>query len=732
MIVDQEQLLQQVQSLRSEGKSIRAIAAELGVNRGRIDRGLRALARRQEQTHVPQADDSDPFVGRHREMAMLRSSLEQAISGRGQIAILAGDPGIGKTRTAQELASIANARNAEVFWGHCYEGEGAPPYWPWIQIIRSHIDQWDAERLKATMGSGAGAIGEIVPELRSKLPDLGSPPTFDPDSARFRLFDSITTYLKNASTSRPMVFIIEDLHWADASSLALLEHIAGNIAAPSLLIVGTYRDNEVSLDHPLSRTLTSLIRQEGFQSLRLGGLSQGEVGELVALSVGDDAPPDLAEKVHLRTEGNALFVGELLKLLAASGLDEAQEWQFAIPQGIRGVIGRRFDGLSDECNRALTVASVIGREFDFDLLARMTDSSDDDLLDVVDEAVSARVIEEAPGAIERYRFTHALIEQTLYERQNASRRARLHSRIGETLEDVYEDNLEGRASELVSHFSKSSRRQDSEKALRYGRMAANQAASVYAYREAVAYLEQCIDVQKALDPHDDEARCDLLVALGEWLIDAGEPQQAFEDIAPEAFTLAEARNDSSRAFRCCHIAIQGLTAFGALTGLSTPEFRQWAERADRHAEPETTDRIEADLAMAAPNYVSRDYPEAWRLLHRALRLARQLDDPEYIAWCNQSFLGWGWPPQYQNELFKIARESSESPAPDATPRLRGMLLASIIRNLRNSGDGDRAWRMYDQFLAFVELTKIPFLRTYALIWDIKIKISTSYLRFTEK
>ena len=208
------------------------------------------------------------------------------------------------------------------------------------------------------MGSGAEAIGEIVPELRSKLPDLGSPPTFDPSSARFRLFDSITMYLKNASAKRPLVLILEDLHWADTSSLTLLEHVAGNVVASRLLIVGTYRDIEVSPDHPLSRTLGSLVRHEGFQSLQLGGLSLSEVGELVTLSVGSEASREVAEQVHLRTEGNALFVSELLKLLETNGLDEAQGWQFAIPREIRGVISRRFDGLSDQCNQALVVASI--------------------------------------------------------------------------------------------------------------------------------------------------------------------------------------------------------------------------------------------------------------------------------------------------------------------------------------------------------------------------------------
>jgi len=238
------------------------------------------------------------FVGRQREMVSWFQLWMMQCQARGRVVLLAGVPGIGKTRTAQEFAAIAETRNAEVFWGHCYEDEGAPPYWPWLQIVRSHIDQSDVESLKASMGSGAEAIGEIVPELISKLTDLGSPPTCAPNSARFRLFDSITTYLKNASVDRPMVLILEDLHWADASSLALLEHAAADVSASNLIIIGTYRDIEVSTEHPLSRTLGSFVQHDGFQRLQLGGLSHAVrkvdastgIISAVAGGLGDEGP----------------------------------------------------------------------------------------------------------------------------------------------------------------------------------------------------------------------------------------------------------------------------------------------------------------------------------------------------------------------------------------------------------------------------------------------------------
>ena len=391
---------------------------------------------------------------------------------------LSGDPGIGKSRTSQELSAIAEQRGAHVFWGQCYDGEGAPPYWPWIQVLRSYIQVADPRHLEFVMGAGAAHIAAIVPELHSTQTDLGPLPVMEPDQARFQLFDSINSFLRLASSGNPLLLVLEDIHWADASSLLLLEFMAGNMADSRVMIIGTYRDIEVSPEHPLSRTLGSLVRHSGsggFQRISLGGMSLAEVGEMVVAGMGTEPSQNVVEAVHRRTEGNPLFVGEMVRLIGQGESEGGELLVSTIPEGIRDTIRLRLERLSEECNRVLTVASVIGREFDFDLLARMTDSSDDDLLDVVDEAVEAHVIEDMPGTTERYRFSHALIEQTLYEKQTTSRRARLHSRIGETLEGVYGGDLKAHASELVAHFARSPRRQDSEKALRYGRLAAEQA-----------------------------------------------------------------------------------------------------------------------------------------------------------------------------------------------------------------------------------------------------------------
>ncbi len=267
---------------------------------------------------------SPDFVGRRREMAELTAALDDALAGRGRMVMLAGEPGIGKTRTAQELASHAERLGAQVWWGRCYEGEGAPPYWPWVQPIRSYVHQKDADQLRSEMGSGAADIGEIVPEVRERLPDLQPSPALVPEEARFRLFDSITTFLKNASQKQPLILVLDDLHWADASSLLLLEFLAREIGGCHILLVGTYRDVEVSRRHPLSRALGSLMREHPFQRMQLRGLTQQDAGRFIQAAAGVTPPAALVEEVHRRTEGNPLFLGEVVGLLTPEEIREGR------------------------------------------------------------------------------------------------------------------------------------------------------------------------------------------------------------------------------------------------------------------------------------------------------------------------------------------------------------------------------------------------------------------------
>ena len=206
-------------------------------------------------------------------MGELKVALDDALSAQGRLVLLVGEPGIGKTRNAQESASFAETRGTQVLWGRCYEEEGAPPYWPWLQLLRSYIQRQTPEQLLAVMGPGAADIAEVLPQLRAKLPELEPPPTLEPEQARFRLFDSITTFLKNAVQSQPLMLVLDDLHWADKSSLLLLEFLARELGGSRLLLVGCYRDTEISRQHTLMETLARLSREPVFRRQMLRGLS---------------------------------------------------------------------------------------------------------------------------------------------------------------------------------------------------------------------------------------------------------------------------------------------------------------------------------------------------------------------------------------------------------------------------------------------------------------------------
>ncbi|MBW2386467.1 MAG: protein kinase, partial [Deltaproteobacteria bacterium] len=405
--------------------------------RERLERGAALAA----ESGVAEVVDPNPldrlasgvFVGREEQLATLHRGLEDALSGKGSVLLLVGEPGIGKTRTSEELTTYARMRGAQVLWGRCYEGEGAPSYWPWLQIVRAFVVERDPNELMSFMGPGAADIAEVVSEVRELLPGLPVPPALEPKQARFRLFDSITTFLRNASSGQPLVLVLDDLHWADKPSLLLLEFLARGLAASRILVLGTYRDVEISRQHPLEQTLAELARTRAAERVLLRGLTDDDVARFVELTSGRTPPAALVEAVYRETEGNPFFVHEVVRLLQSDGRlddpDSVASWSVEIPQGVRQVIGRRLDALSAECNRVLTIGSAIGRDFEVRVLGRVADLEEDQVLELLEQAEDARVITEVAEAPGCYRFSHALVRETLYEEIRTTRRLRLHRRI---------------------------------------------------------------------------------------------------------------------------------------------------------------------------------------------------------------------------------------------------------------------------------------------------------------
>jgi DNA-binding SARP family transcriptional activator len=453
------------------------------------------------------------FVGREREIEVLLRALDDALAGNGRLLVIGGEPGIGKSRLAEELAVAATESRAEVLWGRCWEAGGAPPYWPWAQAIRSHVRETDTEQLVREMGVDAAEIADVVAEVRERVPEIGPSRTSDlPQTARFRLFDSVTGFLKRAARAQPLVLVLDDLHWADEGSLRLLEFVASEVAGERLLLVGTYRDVELSRRHPLSKTLAELTRERLFERIVLRGLTSEDVAQFIEATCGTSPPHALVSAVHAQTEGNPLFVTEVVRLLTQEGeltperLSEGGSWSMRIPEGVREVIGRRLDRLSDQCNEALAVASVIGREFGLDQLQLLLEEySEDRLLQLLEEALSVRVIEEAAGSIDRYQFTHALIQETLADELSLTRKVRLHARIAEALETLYDEDSDQHAAELAHHFAQAQTLLGPDKVVRYSLIAGESALAASAHEQALAHFERALAAKDGADFDDETA-----------------------------------------------------------------------------------------------------------------------------------------------------------------------------------------------------------------------------------
>ena len=497
--------------------------------------------------------DSHPsagiFVGRQREMAALKSALDNAQTGQPRMVMLVGEAGIGKTSTAKEFTKFAAAQGSKVLWGRCYESIGMPPYWPWVQAIRSYVRDSDPEILRSVMGAGAGDIAEIVPEVMERLSGLEPSPRLDnPEQARVRLFDSITNFLERASRLQPLVLVLDNLHWADQPTLLLLEFLAQEFSNGQILVLGTYRDEEISAEHPLTRVLSELTKTPNFQRLPLKGLSLEDVGELITLMSGVTPPRDLVETVFTRTQGNLLFVTEVVRLLVQDSellLDDRHrtaDSDFGIPDGVREAISGRLVRLSDACNQALTTASVIGREFSLGQLERVhAGETDESLLELMEEGLNSRVIEEIPHAVGRYQFTHVMVQETLASTLSATRRSRMHGEIGRALESLYADDLASHAAELADHFSRSDAVLADEKFVGYSLMAGERSLAGHACEDAVGHFERGL-VARGIDLSGTEAAADeeaaaLLFGLARAKSTTGVVQQV-----TEAFTAL------SRAF----------------------------------------------------------------------------------------------------------------------------------------------------------------------------------------
>ena len=570
------------------------------------------------------------FVGRERELEQLHSSLDGALQGRGSVVMLVGEPGIGKTRTVQELETYARMRGANVYWGRTHESAGMPAYWPWYQVGRAWSATQDFSQAATQAAVANPELQRLFPALRQMVPGLPEPgPVMESESAQFMLFDAYTQFIRAQSTETPWVVVLDDLHWADKPTLQLLQFVARELSNMSVLIVATYRDTDLVRTHPLSETLAELNREGAFQRIALKGLDAGQVATYVRQRAAVEPSPALLARIYEETEGNPFFLSEIVNLMTEEGTlssaDSRSVSDIALPDGVREALGRRLDRLSEEANELLQVAAIAGREFAYETLTLLDERDPDELLQLVEQALNARVIEEAerPG---RYRFTHALMQETLLGELSTTRRVRLHGRVARALEKRYADRIEQEAPRLAMHYLEASTlgEEQARKAGEYSWMAANEALAKAADAEAIRYLSSCLELESEGVPGLDRAQ--ILFALGQAKQRAGSDSETAEayDHMGEAVQLFAARSDEVSELK----AIIAYTRWHQTQPVSGPELRSVIDATLERSSLEARTRLELLLNGAASVTFPPRHPElADAYLDEAEALATEADRP---------------------------------------------------------------------------------------------------------
>jgi len=491
-----------------------------------------------------------PFVGRRDELARLTHHLERAAREQGSLVMVVGEPGIGKTRTTEEFAAWARERGARVLWGRCYEGEGAPPYGPFAEAIGEYAARADVDELRADLSQYGAAVAGIAPLLKERVPDLPALPALQPDEERYRLFDAVAQFVLATARRAPVVLVLDDLHWADGGSIALLRHLGRCAGRNRLLIVGAYRDVELDRQHPLSETLATLKRETEYERIQLKGLDTEAIGELLTAIANQEVPDAWVQAISAETSGNPFFIREvLLHLVEEKKLYRAEgQWrsdltiaQLGIPEGVRQVIGRRLSRLSAAANRLLSAASAFDGGFRFEVAWRAAQLEEAAALDALDQALDAQVL-RATGEPDTYDFTHALIRHTLYTELNPSRQVRLHRRIAEVMEEVYGQRAGEHAGEIAEQYHRSAALPGAERGVAHCLAAADQAEQAAAYEEVAVCARMALDLLGKGDPQ----RPRLLARLGFALAWSLQEEEAAR-VATEAGELIAATegNDSA-------------------------------------------------------------------------------------------------------------------------------------------------------------------------------------------
>jgi DNA-binding winged helix-turn-helix (wHTH) protein/tetratricopeptide (TPR) repeat protein len=595
-----------------------------------------------------------PFVERADVMEQLMQSLTAAAAGSRRVSFLAGEAGIGKSRTALEHAEAARQQGFLVCTARCHGGEGVAPFWPWLQIVRSALTTRDLQALAPRDRELIKPLAWIAPELAEPLGTDARHDVHLVDS-RFRLFEALMVLLRELSRVQPLLVLIDDLHWGDEASLLFMEFLSEHLVQARLHIVAGFRATEAQTNPVLARMLGAVAAHVNTERLDLQGLGRASVAQLLAAASQRPPAQSFVESVYSATHGNAFFVCEIARLVATGQLDVTQQHATVpIPQRVRDAVRPRITRLSEGCRALLKLACVVGGELELLPLSSAAAQAQARTLALLDEAEVAGLLRSDERRVGRYRFAHDLVRETLYRDMTALERAGLHERMALALEALADnDHLE----DVAYHYGEAVLVGAADKAVHYAQRAGDRAVKLMAYEAAVAHYKRAQSALEMVRPAQPERSCELLLAQAEasWgtVTDAKAVQEQFVRAAQSARAIG-----SSNLFAR---AALGRTGNSAGPG----DFRDMGRVDELDIELLTAANVALGdkpstlkasiMARLALGVVRKHSQLAEVLSGAAVRMAERFDDPETLASvlrCRHEVLSG---PQYLRERLAIAR-----------------------------------------------------------------------------
>jgi tetratricopeptide (TPR) repeat protein len=579
------------------------------------------------------AAERTAFVGRDSERETIQWLIDSARKGRGAVVMIGGGSGVGKTRLATEMARYAERSGFQYAVGHCYERDEPVPYLPFAEIIESAVARaTNLGLFRQRMGNNAAELAQIAPSLRRIFHDIPAPIDLPVQQKRRYLFQALLETVARAAQIQPRLFVLDDLQWADESTLALLVHLTRRVAQIPLVIIGTYRDGYSESNRALGRTLEELIKL-GIRPLRLGGLSKDATAKILSELSQCEVPESLVNAVFEESQGNPFFVGELWRHLVEDGKAFDAEGKIRgdirideidVPETIRLVVGRRLERFNPDELRVLAAAAVIGRSFSFKLLSAVCQTDADDLFSVIENAQRMAIIASSnEGPETPFTFAHELLRQTLLSRISAARREQLHARVAQSIEQLYPAALNERAGEISNHLLKAKSLADAGKLVSYLTIAGNNALTAAAFEEARSCFETAISHADAAAAKDKaELLANVAIAesgLERWDLALSHLRASLEiylgigdrEVIGRSFsTLTDALVFAGRYQDAIEIARRGLAHLGKEVGI-------WRVR--------LLDALSQSLAG------TEGYEPAHAALDEARELAARLDDRHATA-----------------------------------------------------------------------------------------------------